>query len=96
MGYFQVRYNSRVINYNRKLFIRLATEVYGNVCVYFQLASVKTIIATRATALQNLESASASRPSKVPRIVQPVPMASTIIRNANPAIASPMEQCKLQ
>ena len=25
MGYFQVRYDSRVINYDRKLFIRLAT-----------------------------------------------------------------------
>ena len=25
MGYFQVRYDSRVVNYNRKLFIRLAT-----------------------------------------------------------------------
>ena len=25
MGYFQVRYDSRVINYERKMFIRLAT-----------------------------------------------------------------------
>ena len=25
MGYFQVRYNSRVVNYNRRGFIRLAT-----------------------------------------------------------------------
>ena len=25
MGYFQVRYDSRVVNYERKLFIRLAT-----------------------------------------------------------------------
>ena len=28
MGYFQVRYNSRVINYDRRGFIRLATESY--------------------------------------------------------------------
>ena len=27
MGYFQVRYNSRVVNYERKLFIRMATDV---------------------------------------------------------------------
>ena len=26
MGYFQVRYDPRVINYNRRGFIRLATE----------------------------------------------------------------------
>ena len=26
MGYLQVRYDSRVINYDRKLFIRLATD----------------------------------------------------------------------
>ena len=26
MGYFQVRYDSRVINYNRRGLIRLATE----------------------------------------------------------------------
>ena len=29
MGYFQVRYNSRVIIYERKMFIRLATDVSG-------------------------------------------------------------------
>ena len=29
MGYFQVRYDSRVINYERKLFIRLVT---GYIC----------------------------------------------------------------
>ena len=28
MGYFQVRYDSRVVNYDRRGFIRLATEVY--------------------------------------------------------------------
>ena len=28
MGYFQVRYDSRVVNYNRRGFIRLATEHY--------------------------------------------------------------------
>ena len=27
MGYFQVRYNSRVVNYDRRGFIRLATEM---------------------------------------------------------------------
>ena len=27
MGYFQVRYNSRVVNYDRRGFIRLATVV---------------------------------------------------------------------
>ena len=27
MGYFQVRYDSRVVNYDRRGFIRLATEV---------------------------------------------------------------------
>ena len=27
MGYFQVRYNSRVVNYNRRGFIRLATDL---------------------------------------------------------------------
>ena len=26
MGYFQVRYNSRVVNYDRRGFIRLTTE----------------------------------------------------------------------
>ena len=29
MGYFQVRYDSRVINYDHKLFIRLATAFTG-------------------------------------------------------------------
>ena len=28
MGYFQVRYDSRVVNYDRRGFIRLATDVY--------------------------------------------------------------------
>ena len=27
MGYFQVRYDSRVVNYDRKGFIRLATDI---------------------------------------------------------------------
>ena len=27
MGYFQVRYNSRVVNYDRRGFIRFATDV---------------------------------------------------------------------
>ena len=30
MGYFPVRYNSRVVIYERKMFIRLATEVGNN------------------------------------------------------------------
>ena len=35
MGYFQVRYDSRVINYDHKLFIRLATghDVINNFSV---------------------------------------------------------------
>ena len=28
MGYFQVRYDSRVVNYDRRGFIRLATDGY--------------------------------------------------------------------
>ena len=31
MGYFQVRYDSRVVIYERKLFIRLATEGSGQI-----------------------------------------------------------------
>ena len=30
MGSFQVRYNSRVVIYERKMFIRLATDVINN------------------------------------------------------------------
>ena len=29
MGYFPVRYDSRVVIYDRKMFIRLATSSYG-------------------------------------------------------------------
>ena len=33
MGYFQVRYDSRVVNYDRRVFIRLATDVrIGTAC----------------------------------------------------------------
>ena len=32
MGYFPVRYNSRVVIYERKMFIRLAT---GALCTFF-------------------------------------------------------------
>ena len=28
MGYFEVKYDSRVVNYDRKLFIRLVTEEF--------------------------------------------------------------------
>ena len=36
MGYFQVRYDSRVVNYERKLFIRWATGlIVGNTDLYF-------------------------------------------------------------
>ena len=34
MGCFQVRYDSRVIIYDRKLFIRLATELNGGAIRY--------------------------------------------------------------
>jgi len=30
MGYFTVRYDSRVVIYERKMFIRLATGVFGD------------------------------------------------------------------
>ena len=32
MGYFQVRYNSRVVNYNHKGFIRLTTDCMLETC----------------------------------------------------------------
>ena len=32
MGYFPVRYDSRVVIYERKMFIRLATEYLKNKC----------------------------------------------------------------
>ena len=32
MGYFEVRYDSSFVNYNRKLFIRLPTEVTNVQC----------------------------------------------------------------
>ena len=40
MGYFQVRYDSRVVNYNHRGFIRLSTgacsiKLYGNVSYGF-------------------------------------------------------------
>ena len=31
MGYFQVRYDSRVVNYDRRAFIRLATGLRSDV-----------------------------------------------------------------
>ena len=37
MGYFQVRYDSRVVNYDRKLFIRLATEIMARKNAYHSL-----------------------------------------------------------
>ena len=32
MGYFQVRYDSRVVNYDRRGFIRLVTDGKSNMC----------------------------------------------------------------
>ena len=37
MGYFPVRYDSRVVNYDPRSFVRLATEVFDNdddMCTY--------------------------------------------------------------
>ena len=34
MGYFQVRYDSRVVNYDRRGFIRLATGTKNKKCIY--------------------------------------------------------------
>ena len=35
MGYFHVRYNSRVVNYDRRGFIGLATGLQFDQCVYY-------------------------------------------------------------
>ena len=35
MGYFQVRYDSRVVNYDRRGFIRLATGFVIHICSYY-------------------------------------------------------------
>ena len=34
MGYFQVRYDSRVVNYDCRGFIRLATGLYFEICTF--------------------------------------------------------------
>ena len=40
MGYFQVRYDSRVVNYDRRGFLRLATEVdLPEACIVLNLHS---------------------------------------------------------
>ena len=36
MGYFQVRYDSRVVIYERKMLIRLATGAYFKTCFYIE------------------------------------------------------------
>ena len=42
MGYFQVRYDSRVVIYKCKMFIRLATELFCVIAThYFQLGKVE-------------------------------------------------------
>ena len=46
MGYFQVRYDSRVVNYERKLFIRLATGHIGVFEVVTRTAQLHTYLAT--------------------------------------------------
>ena len=38
MGYFQVRYDSKVVNYDRRGFIRLATGV--KICTFQTLPSI--------------------------------------------------------
>ena len=35
-GYFPVRYDSRVVIYERKMFIRLATGAYFKTCFYIE------------------------------------------------------------
>ena len=35
MGYFPVRYDSRVVIYERKMFIRLATVIYSSIQALF-------------------------------------------------------------
>ena len=42
MGYFQVRYDSRVINYDRRGFIRLATDVLNvtNIALYLSRPAI--------------------------------------------------------
>ena len=34
MGYFQVRYDSRVVNYDHRGFIRQATDVRASMCLF--------------------------------------------------------------
>ena len=40
MGYFQVRYDSRVVNYDRKVFLRLATDFLRKECLRHALGLV--------------------------------------------------------
>ena len=47
MGYFQVRYDSRVVNYERKLFIRLTTELETQ-------SNVKQIVLRQIVVWQNV------------------------------------------
>ena len=41
MGYFQVRYDSRVVNYDRIGFIRLATGLFGVSLLIYYVGSGK-------------------------------------------------------
>ena len=43
MGYFQVRYNSRVINYEHKMFIRLATGLLISPLPFNQFTLINVI-----------------------------------------------------
>ena len=40
MGYFQVRYDSRVVIYERKMFIRFATGLFLNFRLFFKQLKV--------------------------------------------------------
>ena len=46
MGYFPVRYDSRVENYDRKMFIRLATVLLQDVRIHFWLYSLYVLYNT--------------------------------------------------
>ena len=62
MGYFQVRYDSRVINYNCRGFIRLATEDFGLESFVTPLYRASTHL---ALSLKNL-------PTSVANLIKPL------------------------
>ena len=51
MGYFQVRYDSRVVNYDRRDFIRLATDAEIKSCPNFPKVAEKVDIVVFARKL---------------------------------------------